>query len=58
MSIAKLIMKKYATKKHSVLFKPTRDVERPMFTAVYLMNSVYVELGSPNEIEVTVAARE
>lgn len=51
-------MKLDAQKKHSVLFKPAEEVEKPVVTGLYLMKHAYVGLGSPNEITLVVEATE
>lgn len=54
----KQTMKLDAQKKHSVLFKPAKDVEKPIVTGLYLMKHAYVGLGSPEEITLIIEATE
>lgn len=39
-----------------VLFKPNENVKNPIVTGFYLKKRVYVELGSPDKIELTIEA--
>ncbi len=50
-----LELKQDAKKKHSVLFKPANDAEKPAVTGLYLMNTAFKELGEPESIAITIA---
>ncbi len=55
--MVKVKMKLDAPKKHSMLYKPVVGQEFPAVTGLYLMKPAYVELGSPDEIELTIEAK-
>ena len=48
-------LKQDTKKKHSVLFKPDNDVEKPAVTGLYLMNTAFKELGEPKSVVITIA---